>query len=169
MRTYFDGSVGQDEQGDTFITFAGIAGTDEVWAEFDGKCSRMLASRYPVAPYIHMIELLDNKDPSEEKAGWCFEKKRQLIQDAIVLLSQMDKVGFMTVWSSIRDSLRIRLKNEGRDVPDDPYLHCAAHCMYFTVAKYLLSVSQPLKEPLYDQDFGSRSGCGGFSGQFRQV
>jgi hypothetical protein len=79
MKAYYDGSTTEDEQGEKWITFAGIAGTDAVWAEFDTRWARMLASRYPVAPYIHLIELLDNNDPFENHVGWCEERNRALI------------------------------------------------------------------------------------------
>lgn len=149
MRAYFDGSVGQDEKGDAWITYARIAATDRAWAEFDEKWSKMLGSRYPIAPYIHMIELLDNEDPFEEHVGWCYERKRQLIQDAVVLLSQMNKAGFVMTWSAMPESERLRLKESGADVAEDPYLHCAADCMFLTVGFYMLNVPVTNQEPIY--------------------
>lgn len=149
MKTYFDGSYGKDERGDAWITFAGIAGTDELWAKFDHEWSKMLKSRYPVAPYIHMIELLGHEDPFEDQVGWCYENKRQLIQDAVVLLSQMNKAHFIMGWSSIPESLRLRLQKEGKPVPEDPYLHLASDCMYLMVGQYLLHAPGDSQEPIY--------------------
>ena len=149
MKTYFDGSCGNDQNGNSWITFAGIAGTDDLWAKFDLEWSRMLRSRYPIAPYIHMIELLGHEDPFEGQVGWRYENKRQLIQDAVVLLSQMNKAQFIMGWSSIPESLRLRLKQDGKPVPDDPYLQLASDCMYLMVGQYLLHAPEVSQEPIY--------------------
>jgi hypothetical protein len=149
MKTYYDGSVGEDDHGDRWITLAGIAATDSVWAEFDDKWNRMLKARYPIAPYIHMIELLDGEDPFETSAGWEFCKKQDLIQDAITLLSNMNKAEFHMVWSSINDSERIRIQQNGHNVPPDPFLVCAADCAFFAVGTYALNVPAEEREPLY--------------------
>jgi len=149
MKAYYDGSVTRDEQGEEWITLAGIAGTDAVWAEFDHRWAKMLADRYPIAPYIHMIELLDDKDPFESLVGWDEEKKRQLVQDAIVLLSKMNKAGFRMARVSIPESTRLRLAAQGARVPKDPYLHCAVDCVFLTAGIYALNVEDDAQEPLY--------------------
>jgi hypothetical protein len=50
MKTYHDGSIGEDDNGDEWITLAAIAATDSVWADVDIQWSRMLARGYPIAP-----------------------------------------------------------------------------------------------------------------------
>jgi hypothetical protein len=149
MKAYYDGSTTEDESGEKWITFAGIAGTDAVWAEFDTRWARMLASRYPFAPYIHMIELLDDNDPFENHVGWCEERKRALLQDAVILLSQMNKAGFKMARVSIPESTRLRLETQGVTVPKDPYLHCAVDCVFMTAGMYGLNVEDETQEPLY--------------------
>lgn len=149
MKTYFDGSWGNDDNGDNWITLAGIAGTDEVWASFDQKWKAMLANRYPVAPYIHMIELLGNDDPFESEAGWDFDKKQSLIQDAIVLLSQVNKEEFRMARCSINESARHRLSLEGIAVVPDPLKECAGGCLTLTAGVYSENVPETHKEPLY--------------------
>jgi hypothetical protein len=151
MKVYYDGSEGEDANGDKWITLAGIAATDAVWAEFDKRWSKMLAARYPVAPYIHMIEVMDHEDPFEPHVGWDEGNKRQLIQDAIVVLSQMNKAEFRMAWCSINESERMRMLGEGRDVPPDPYLHCTADCLFLTVGAYIHNVCEreEPREPIY--------------------
>lgn len=149
IKAYFDGSFGEDEKGDQWITLAGIAATDSVWAEFDRRWSKMLSSRYPIAPYIHMIELLGNDDPFETHVGWDFDKKKQLVQDAIVLLSQMNKSEFRMTWCSINESARTRLVKEGLSVPFDPFQWCSAVCVFATVGTYSLNIPDEKQEPLF--------------------
>jgi hypothetical protein len=150
MKAFYDGSFGEDENGDKWITFAGIAATDAAWSEFDRRWSKMLSSRYPIAPYIHMIKVLDDKDPFEPCVGWEYVKKQALIQDAVMLLSQMDKAGFMMAWSSINESARVRLESEGlAGIPKSATLRCASDCFFSTVGSYLLHTPEESQEPLY--------------------
>ncbi|HEV2462704.1 MAG TPA: DUF3800 domain-containing protein [Acidobacteriaceae bacterium] len=149
MKVYYDGSLAKDEQGEEWITLAGIAGTDEVWAEFDKQWSKMLLSRYPVAPYIHMIELLDGEDPFERAVGWNEDNIRQLVQDAVVLLSHMNKAGFRMARVSIPETTRQRLAGRGVNVPEDPYLHCAVDCAFMTVGIYALNADDDTQESTY--------------------
>ena len=150
MKAFYDGSFGEDENGDKWIAFAGIAATDAVWAEFDKRWAKMLSSRYPIAPYIHMIEVLDDKDPFEPHVGWELCKKQTLIQDALVLLSQMNKAEFMMAWSSINESARVRLENQGLPrIPKSAILRCASDCVFSTIGSYLLNAPEENQEPLY--------------------
>lgn len=149
MKSFFDGSVGRDENGDEWVTLAGIAATDSAWAQFDERWTKMLANRYPVAPYIHMIELLSDNDPFEPIVGWEFCNKQALIQDAVVLLSQVNKQEFVMAWSTINESARLRHEAEGGDVHDSAYVQCAADCMFMTVGLYTSNVPDELQEPLY--------------------
>jgi hypothetical protein len=128
---------------------AGIAATDAVWEEFDHKWQKMLSSRYPVAPFIHMIDILNDEDPFEPEVGWDYDKKHSLVQDAIVLLSHMSKTDFRMFWCSINESARLRLQKEGKVVPDSPWVHCAAACVWASVGAYTLNVSDAEQEPWF--------------------
>ena len=71
MKCYFDGSGdGKDANGDEWITLGGVAAVDRAWADFDLRWTRMFKERYPIAPYIHMIELTDHNDPFTRVNGW---------------------------------------------------------------------------------------------------
>lgn len=149
MKVFYDGSFGEDEKGDKWITLAGIAGTDSLWADFDRKWDKMLKSRYPIAPFIHMIELMNDEDPFEPAVGWTSENKSQLIGDAIELMSQMKKAEFRMAWSSINESALTRLRQEGLDLSSDPLIHVTADCFFATVGVYLTNVPDATQEPLY--------------------
>jgi hypothetical protein len=149
MKAFYDGSIGEDENGDRWITLAGVAGTDAVWANFEERWKRMLAERYPVAPYIHMIELLGHDDPFESHVGWDIDKKHELVRDAVVLLSQMDKAGFKMAWSSINESARLRAEIDGIRVPKSAILQSASDCVFLTVGAYMLNVPFENQEPVY--------------------
>ena len=61
-----DGSYGEDAAKSRWMTLGGVMATDAVWGSFDESWIRMLAERYPRAPYIHMNELVQGVDPFEK-------------------------------------------------------------------------------------------------------
>lgn len=129
MRCYFDGSEGQDDNAATWLTLAGYMAPDSFWGRFQGPWERMLRERYPVAPYIHMIELLSRDDPFEwGVAGWDKTKIDKLILDAVDTLQQMDKREFCSFICSIDVSARGRLVSEGYNIPE-PVVICADLCV----------------------------------------
>jgi hypothetical protein len=137
MKCYYDGSGdGVDKNGDKWITLAGVAATDSAWADFDIKWNRMLRERYPVAPYIHMIEVMDHNDPFDQKNGWDLPKKPQLISDAIVILSQMDKDEFRWFRCSINESAVDRIARDGEYFPADMHKHLSLVLAEFMVTPY---------------------------------
>jgi hypothetical protein len=150
MKIYYDGSNGEpDPQGDGWITLGGVAATDAVWADFDLKWNRMLRERYPMAPYIHMIELLDHNSPFDRVNGWTREKKRQLISDAIVVLSQMHKQEFRWFRCSLNTSAIERLFMQGKVVPSNPHLHIALFMLYLMVTGYADNVNINDREKIF--------------------
>jgi hypothetical protein len=141
MKCYYDGSGhGVDQNGDEWITLGAVAATDSVWAEFDNKWNLMLRERYPVAPYIHMIELLDHESPFDRVNGWTREKKRKLIADAIVVLSQMDKGNFRWFRFSLNTTAIQRAYLEGHVVPAKPHQIVALFMVYRMITAYVRSV-----------------------------
>ena len=96
-----------------------------------------------------MIEVLDNHDPFDLLVGWDERRKKSLIHDAIILLSQMDKAGFSMAWSTINESARSRWEQQGEDVIADPYAKCAAECSLLAVGGYIRNVPEEEREPIY--------------------
>ncbi len=117
--------------------------------EFDEKWEKMLKNRYPIAPYVHMIEVLDNEDPFDSVVGWDEDRKKALIHDAIVLLGEMDKAGFWMAWSSINESARRRWEQQGKPVISDPFAKCSAECAFLTVGSYFRNAPDDEREPIY--------------------
>jgi Protein of unknown function (DUF3800) len=152
MKVYHDGSGnGKDAHGDEWITLGAVAATDTVWQDFENKWNFMLGpnSRYPPAPYIHMIKLMGHDSPFDRPNGWDLVKKRQLISDAIVVLSQMNKDEFRWFRLSINDSAVQRLQSQGVSVPIDRHKHLSLMMATMTIGPYLQNCSTPEKISLF--------------------
>jgi hypothetical protein len=132
MRCFFDGSEGKDDAGETWVTLAGFGAADSVWRTFDEKWRRMLTERYPVAPFLHMWQLISGTDPFERRAGWTEEKISTLITDAIDLLQNLDHSVFRSFTCMVNLSAYERLREEGL-VLDDPATICGGMCVALPV------------------------------------
>ena len=128
MRCYFDGSQGDDDTGDQWLTLAGYTASDLFWGRFQQTWEQMLRERYPIAPYLHMWELVSGNDPFERKAGWTEDKVHELIIDAAQLLQGFDKSKFCAFTCTISLSARDRLIAEGSEIPD-PVEICSNVCV----------------------------------------
>ena len=128
MRSYFDGSEGVDDSSSRWLTLAGFVAPDKCWARFYAQWEQMLRDRYPVAPYVHMYELLGRDDPFERKAGWTNEKITQLVVDAIEVLAGTVPRSFHSIVCSIDVSAHDRLQREGMDLLS-PHTICTKWCV----------------------------------------
>jgi hypothetical protein len=79
-----------------FITLAGFAAEDDVWAEFDQGWEAALGatSRRPKAKYLHMRELNSLEDEFSWRNGWNRTRTHRLIWDLLMYLQTMDKKRF---------------------------------------------------------------------------
>lgn len=145
MKTYFDGSEGCDDTNAKWLTLAGYGATDSFWARFDDKWKRLLLERYPIAPYIHMWEIISGTDPFERRSGWTKEKISDLIVDTVKLLQGFDKTIFRQFVCSIDLSAHQRLVGEGYKI-DDPFSICSDVCVGSAI-DWFLKKKKP--EPLY--------------------
>ncbi len=125
MKCYFDGSEGTDGGGDTWLTLAGFAASDKSWAGFENTWSKMLRNRYPVAPYIHMCQILAAEDPFERVNGWTKPKVLSLVSDAVDLIQCRDSLYPFSCRVNL--SARERIINEGNSVYGPERL-CAEMC-----------------------------------------
>jgi hypothetical protein len=126
MKCYFDGSEGNDSNGDTWITLAGFAAPDKSWGGFENTWGRMLRERYPMAPYIHMWKLVHGNDPFELRAGWTDGKVTALVSDAVELLKMRESL--LPFSCRVNLSARQRIISEGHTV-DEPMRLCADMCV----------------------------------------
>lgn len=113
MKCYFDGSEGADDAGDKHLTLGGFMANDAFWGSFEAEWREMLRCRYPIAPYLHMTELMSDDDPFERVNGWTIAKQDQLIEDALTLLDRQDKTKFRAIVCTINASARERLCANG--------------------------------------------------------
>jgi hypothetical protein len=127
VRAHFDGSDGQDDNHNRWLTLACYIGSDGFWAEFDTAWTAMLHNRYPVAPFIHMIDLMAWDDPFERVNGWDEAKRDALIGGALRLLQGLNKKAFRSFVCSVDVTSRDRLVAEGFSVPD-PIVLCSQWC-----------------------------------------
>lgn len=150
MKLYYDGSGGGvDRAGDEWITLGGVAATDTAWADFDSKWHRMLGERYPKAPYVHMIEILDHEPPFDRPNGWNLQKKRELVSHAIVALSQMDKNEFRWFRCSLNATAVKRLYLDKHIVPANPHQQVALIMLYMMVKPYVDNVRHSDREKIF--------------------
>ncbi len=147
VQCYFDGSKGNDGSSSKWLTLAGYIGSDVFWGSFDGLWRKMLRERYPVAPYIHMYELLGHDDPFERVAGWTDDKISDLINDALNLLQQINRRAFCSFVCSVDVTAHTQLLEAGRAI-DPPEVICAEWCINKALAWY--AEEHPAKvEPAY--------------------
>jgi len=128
MKSYFDGSEGTDGNNSQWLTLAGYMASDALWGSFQTSWERMLKERYPIAPYIHMSEIVNREDPFERRAGWTDAKVEALLFDAVDLLQRLDKRAFCSFVCSIDLSARIKLIQSGSQIKD-PCEICANWCV----------------------------------------
>ena len=124
MRCYFDGSQGIADDSDQWMTLAGLVASDAVWADFQTQWEAMLSDRYPIAPFIHMTDLVVGKDPFERLAGWTHEKKLKLALDAANVLQGLGIQNICAFYCTINETARLRLLTEGCEI-DEPEIICA--------------------------------------------
>jgi hypothetical protein len=127
MKCYFDGSNTTDENGDQWAILAGFSGQDGEWAAFEKQWSEMLRARYPIAPYIHMSQILAREDPFERVAGWTDDKILQLVSDALDIVDGMTKRTFGSICCRVNLSARNRIVSEGKSV-HEPMSLCGMMC-----------------------------------------
>jgi len=170
MKCYFDGSEGTDSKGDNWITLAGFAAIDKSWEGFERTWNKMLHGRYPIAPYVHMSEIISATDPFERVNGWTKDKVVSLVADAVELLRNRDTLHSFSCRVNL--SARERIMHEGHTVSDPPTL-CADMChvlsRQWSLAKRIESVylyfdrGERFIKPLKDQWLAKRTPPGQLS------
>src|SRR5436309_5487153 len=128
MRCFFDGSEGQDDNGSQWLTLAGYIASDKFWGQFQPTWEKMLRDRYPVAPYLHMWQMLSHEDPFERANGWTDDKINRFVSDALDLLQHEDKQRFLACAYSVDVTAHSRLVAEGYEIAD-PATVCAHSCL----------------------------------------
>lgn len=149
MNCYFDGSIGGDS--DQWLTLGGLIATNPNWATFQKQWEAMLRDRYPIAPYVHMTDLITGNDPFEICNGWTEYKVDRLVQDAEIVLGQMHKEHVRAFACSIDLSARKRLIAQGYEI-SDPAAICAEIGMGALIQWYRDTHPFEMAYLFYDQD-----------------
>ncbi len=92
VKAFFDSSGKID--GSKFWVLAGVAASERVWGEFDVRWDEILKARTPVAPYLHMRELVSASGAYTEELGWDDTKRQKLLNDCFLYAYNLDKEQF---------------------------------------------------------------------------
>ena len=122
MNCYFDGSVGGTSN--EWLTLGGLIATDSAWANFESDWTAMLKDRDPVAPYVHMTDLVRGGDPFDDQSGWDQKKREKLIWDAAAVLCRVPVGALCAFACSVDTHARKRLHAEGY-AASQPAVICA--------------------------------------------
>ena len=79
-----------------FVVLAGVAAEESVWAGFERDWKAILEDRDPIAPYLHMNEIVAGSGPFHNDEGWDEDKRRQLITDCLLYSQILDTQKFKT-------------------------------------------------------------------------
>jgi hypothetical protein len=148
MNCYFDGSAGG--RADEWLTLGGLVASDSTWAKFQTDWTLMLRSRDPVAPYVHMTELLTGNGPFKRDAGWTDQKIKDLISDTTGVLASMDQTKVCGVACAVDIHAHRRLLAEGYQVPK-PAVVCAEIGVGNLLPWYIERHGVELAHLFYDQ------------------
>ncbi|HWG37243.1 MAG TPA: DUF3800 domain-containing protein [Terriglobales bacterium] len=136
-RAYFDGSgTSSSETDEPRLTLGGLASDDSVWSSFDDDWNRILLSREPPAPFLHMRLAMHLRGPFRSASGWTGGKVDALLNDLAVYLSRLDKSRFRIFWAAVDRAAYRRLRAEGYDLPHAVDL-CNRACPEAVLAWYV--------------------------------
>jgi uncharacterized protein DUF3800 len=119
------------------MTLAAFAGSDAIWAEFDGVWQGILAGYTPPAPYIHMREIINLEKGFSSNLGWTHEIAFHLITQCLQYLQHIDKSRFVMFYCAIDLDARRRLIAETYQIPD-PIELCNRFCSETVLGWYLI-------------------------------
>jgi hypothetical protein len=108
-----------------FITLAGFAAEDDVWADFDRGWESALEStpRRPKAKYLHMREINSLEGEFSWRNGWNRSRTHRLIWDLLMYLQSMDKKRFHMFAATLDMQAYRKLSVAGISLPD-PFRIC---------------------------------------------
>jgi hypothetical protein len=106
--------------GTSWLTLGGYMASDKFWSEFEkGWVREVLQKREPHAPYLHATDTVSGNGLFK---GWEFERRRQLIMDAVDFLQWLPKKAFCATVCSIDETACKKLKAEGCAVEGAHYI-----------------------------------------------
>jgi hypothetical protein len=142
-----------------YVTLAGIAAEDSVWADF-GDQWRKILNAHPLKPaYIHMREAVPLQREFSMHKGWSNQLVANLVAELLILLSHLDKNRLKMFFCAIDMDAYRKLQNEGLSM-DSPVDICNQRCIenvlnWYVVkwpgviesAHFFFDESEPFREP----------------------
>jgi hypothetical protein len=119
------------------MALAAFAGTDDIWAEFEGKWDDILHSHVPRAEYIHMKELHPRMKGFDWKLGWTEKNTWELVFKCLMYMQHLDKQRFRMFYCAIDLEAWRKLKAETYQLPD-PIELCNTFCSEMVMRWYLV-------------------------------
>ena len=120
-----------------YLTLAGMAADDLLWADFNRQWGNMLNS-HPLRPnYMHMREAEKLEGEFRQDKGWTNKKVNQLVGDLLIYLSHLDKKKFRQFFCVIDMDAHRKLEQEGIPL-DDPIDICNKGCPEIILGWYIL-------------------------------
>jgi hypothetical protein len=129
LRAYFDSS-GKLE--DNWVTLAGIAAPDEIWAELENEWDKILKGHTPQGSYIHMREVFRLEKAFDEKLGWTHDNAFGLVNKCLVYMSHLPKDKLRVFYCSVDLVAWHKLRAETYQMPD-PIALCNTYCSEFVL------------------------------------
>ncbi len=111
----------------------------------------MLADRDPIAPYIHMSDLLTENGAFKRELGWTQPKAEKLVKSAEDLLASVDRNDMCAFACSVDIAARDRLRRQGYAV-SAPAVICAENGLGKLLTWYAERHKVELAYVFYDQN-----------------
>jgi hypothetical protein len=132
---------------DQFITLAGFAAPDELWANFENEWSQIMTNHSPKSAYVHMKEINSLTKGFEPRFGWNHQNAFGLAGACLAYMSRLDKERFRMFYCTVDIGAWRKLKGEGYELPE-PIEMCNEFCVYGVQLWYAYKF--PLKTEIFD-------------------
>jgi hypothetical protein len=139
LASYFDGSyIGRSWTDGSFVTLAGFAAEDTIWAHFNDRWQAILDddSKRPKTKYLHMSEAVHLKREFSHRNGWDVQKVFALVTDLLMYMQTLDKQRLRQFACTVDLKVHRKLLAEGRKL-NDPIEICNEYCPYSVLAWYV--------------------------------
>lgn len=112
---------------DRYMTLAGVAADQQMWAEFNAAWARILGQHSPPAEYIDMWETCGLTGGFTAAAGWNHESAFALATECLTYMAQLDTKRFTMVYCGVDTFAYRKLRDQGHQVARPTYL-CNTYC-----------------------------------------
>jgi hypothetical protein len=133
LKSYFDRSGQEDEK---FVTLAGIAARDDLWADIEHTWEYMLHCDNPKAKYMHMREAVFLRDEFSPAKGWDDKKVGELINFLVSYITGLQLPKYCQFFCSVDMNAYRKLQAESYQM-DSVVDICNSYCVERVMDWYL--------------------------------